>query len=107
MSDWEEDGSVVKRENYHTYDDWMVTICIPDYELSTGISRSVLPNEVPMKDAVYNLRHSAMFIEAVHTKDEELLKLSLRDRLHQPYRTKLVPGLTQIMDDLKHMLMVF
>lgn len=101
LSDWEEDGSVVARK-LPWPDDWMVTICIPDYELSTGISRSVLPENIPMKDAVYNLRHCGMFVEAVHTKDKELLKLSLKDRLHQPYRTKLVPGLTQIMNGLKH-----
>ncbi len=101
LSDWEEDGSVTARK-LPWPDDWMVTICIPDYELSTGISRSVLPENVPMKDAVYNLRHCGMFVEAIHTKDEELLKLSLKDRLHQPYRTKLVPGLTQIMNELKH-----
>ena len=101
LSDWEEDGSVVSKK-LPWPEDWLVTICIPDYELSTGISRSVLPKEVPMKDAVYNLRHSAMFIQAVHTRDEELLKLSLKDRLHQPYRTKLVPGMNQIMENLKH-----
>ncbi len=101
LSNWEDDGSVVTRK-LPWDENWMVTICIPDYELSTGISRSVLPDEVPMKDAVYNLRHAAMFVEACHTHDEELLKLSLKDRLHQPYRTKLVPGLVQIMDDLKH-----
>ena len=55
-----------------------------------------------MKDAVYNLRHSAMFVQAVHTKDRELMKLSLKDKLHQPYRMKLVPGLSQIMNELKH-----
>ncbi len=101
LSNWEDDGSVVTRK-LPWPENWFVTICIPDYELSTGISRSVLPENVPMKDAVYNLRHCGMFVEAVHTKDEELLKLSLKDRLHQPYRTKLVPGLVQIMDDLKH-----
>ena len=101
LSDWEEDGSVVSKK-LPWPEDWLVTICIPDYELSTGISRSVLPKEVPMKDAVYNLRHSAMFIQAVHTRDKELLKLSLKDRLHQPYRTKLVPGMNQIMENLKH-----
>ena len=101
LSDWEDDGSVVSKK-LPWPEDWLITICIPDFELSTGISRSVLPAEVPMKDAVYNLRHSAMFIQAVHTKDEELLKLSLKDKLHQPYRTKLVPGLSQIMENLKH-----
>lgn len=101
LSDWEEDGSVVSKK-LPWPEDWLVTICIPDYELSTGISRSVLPKEVPMKDAVYNLRHSAMFVQAVHTHDEKLLKLSLKDKLHQPYRTKLVPGMNRIMENLKH-----
>ncbi len=101
LSDWEVDGSVVSKK-LPWPEDWLVTICIPDYELSTGISRSVLPADVPMKDAVYNLRHSAMFVQAVHTHDKELLKLALKDRLHQPYRTKLVPGMQQIMDNLKH-----
>ncbi len=101
LSDWEADGSVVSKK-LPWPDDWYITICIPDYELSTGISRSVLPADVPMKDAVYNLRHSAMFVQAVHTHDEELLKLALKDKLHQPYRTKLVPGMQQIMENLKH-----
>lgn len=101
LSNWEEDSSVITRK-LPWPEDWKVTICIPDYELSTGISRSVLPENVPMKDAVFNLRHAAMFVEAVHTHDENLLKKALRDKLHQPYRTKLVPGLNQIMENLKH-----
>lgn len=101
LSDWEGDGSVVANK-LPWPDDWVITICIPDYELSTEISRSVLPKEVSMKDAIYNLRHSAMFVQAVYEKNEELMKLSLKDKLHQPYRMKLVPGLSQIMNDLKH-----
>ena len=34
--------------------------------------------------------------------DEELLKLALKDKLHQPYREKLVPGLNEITNNLKH-----
>ena len=55
-----------------------------------------------MKDAVYNAQRMAMFVEAVNTKDAELMKLALRDKLHQPYRMKLVPGLEKIMQNLKH-----
>jgi len=43
-----------------------------------------------------------MLMEAIHTHDEELLKLALHDKIHQPYRTKLVPGLNDIMERLKH-----
>ena len=75
---------------------------MPDYELATDISRSVLPKEVPMIDAVFNAKRMGMFVHAVHTKDVELMKLALKDRLHQPYRTKLVPGLEKIIANLKH-----
>ena len=57
---------------------------------------------VPMKDAIFNAKRLAMFVEAVHTHDSELMKLALQDRLHQPYRMKLVPGLDKIIDNLRH-----
>ncbi len=101
MASWEEDGSVIYRK-LPWNDEWKLMVCIPDYELNTEISRSVLPKEVPLTDAVYNLKRSAMFVEALYTKDEELLKMSLKDKIHQPYRQKLVPGMTEIMDNLKH-----
>ncbi|MBQ8848107.1 MAG: homoserine kinase [Candidatus Gastranaerophilales bacterium] len=101
LSSWEEDGSVIYRK-LPWNDEWKLMVCVPDYELNTEISRSVLPKEVPMKDAIFNLKRSAMFVDALYNKDEELLKLSLKDKLHQPYREKLVPGLAEIMNNLKH-----
>ena len=101
LSSWEDDGSVVFSQ-LPWCNDWKITICIPDYELATDISRSVLPESVQLKDAIFNLRRTAMFTSALYTKDRELLKLSLKDRLHQPYRTKLVPGLNSIIKNLKH-----
>ena len=101
ISSQEEDGSVVYRK-LEWPDDWAVTVCVPDFELSTDIARSVLPKEVPMKDAIFNAKRLAMFVQAVHTKDSELMKLALQDRLHQPYRMKLVPGLDKIIENLRH-----
>ena len=43
-----------------------------------------------------------MFIEALHTKDDKLMKLALQDKLHQPYREKLVPGLKEISEKIKN-----
>lgn len=101
ISSKEDDGSIVYRK-LDWPDEWVITVCVPEFELATDISRSVLPTEVPMKDAVYNAQRTAMFVEAVHTKDAELMKLALKDKLHQPYRMKLVPGLEKIMNNLKH-----
>lgn len=101
VSSLEEDGSVVySKMNWPK--DWNITVCIPDYELSTDIARSVLPSEVPIRDAIYNLKHTAMLVQAVNTHDEKLMKVALNDRLHQQYREKLIPGLKEIKEALKH-----
>ncbi len=101
ISSQEDDGSVVYRK-LEWPSEWAVTVCVPDFELATDIARSVLPAEVPMKDAIFNAQRLAMFVQAVNTKDSELMKLALHDKLHQPYRMKLIPGLDKIIDNLKH-----
>lgn len=101
LSSQEDDGRIIYTK-LDWPDEWDITVCVPDYELSTDISRSVLPAEVPMSDAVFNAKRMGMFVQAVNTKDSELMKLALQDRLHQPYRMKLVPGLDKIIENLKH-----
>ena len=101
LASQEDDGSVLYRK-LDWPDEWQITVCIPDYELATDIARSVLPKEVPMHDAIFNAQRLAMFVQAVNTKDTELMKAALHDKLHQPYRMKLVPGLEKIMENLKH-----
>ena len=101
MSSWEEDGSIIYRK-LPWNDEWKLMVCIPDLELKTEISRSVLPKEVPLADAVFNLKRSALLVDALYSKDEELLKAALKDKLHQQYREKLVPGLSEVINGLKH-----
>lgn len=101
FSSMENDGSIVYRK-LDWPKDWKLTVCVPDFELSTSISRSVIPKEIPLADAVYNLKHSAMLIHAINSHDEELMKLALNDKIHQPYRMKLVPGMVDILEAFKH-----
>ena len=101
LTSLEDDGRVVYRK-LEWPEEWSITVCVPDYELLTDISRSVLPKEVAREDAVFNAKRLAMFVHAVNTKDDELMRLALQDRLHQPYRMKLVPGLDSIIENLKH-----
>ena len=97
----DDDGSIVYRK-LPWPEDWGLTLCVPENELATEISRSVLPAEVPLQDAVYNAQRMAMFVQALYTADENLMKSALKDKLHQPYRMKLVPGLEKLMQNLKH-----
>lgn len=101
LSSLENDGSIVYRKLAWP-EEWAITVCIPDVELATEISRSVLPKDVSMEDAVFNLKRMGMFVKAVYDHDSELMKLALTDRLHQPYREKLVPGLKEINEAFKH-----
>ncbi len=101
LASQEDDGSIVYRK-LNWPNEWDITVCIPDFELSTNIARSVLPENVPLQHAIYNSKHLAMLIDAVNTKDEKLMKVALHDKLHQPYREKLVPGMKEIMEAFKH-----
>ena len=101
LSSQEDDGTISYCK-LEWPEEWDITVCIPDFQLATDIARSVLPTEVPMQDAIFNAKHLAMLIQAVNTKDEKLMKLALKDRLHQPYRDKLVPGMKEIMESFTH-----
>lgn len=99
ISSAEDDGSIIYKK-IEWPEDWKIAVCMPDYELATQISRSVLPENVTMKDAVFNLKRSAMFIDALHTQDSELMRYALKDKLHHPYRSRLIPGFMEIKEDL-------
>ena len=101
LASQEDDGSIVYRK-LDWPNDWDITVCIPDFELSTNIARSVLPDSIPRADAIFNAKHLAMLIDAVNTKDAKLMKVALQDKIHQPYREKLVPGMKEIMNAFKH-----
>ena len=76
-------------------------VAVPDFELSTRLARKVLPRNVAMKDAIFNVSRASMMIAALLEGREDLLPLALNDALHQPYRKKLVPGMSEVFDAAK------
>lgn len=71
-------------------------VAVPDFELSTRLARKVLPKNVPMRDAVFNISRASMLISALVEGREDLLPLAFDDAIHQPYRKKLVPGMSEV-----------
>lgn len=63
---------------------------IPDFTLSTEKSREVLPKSVGFKDAVFNISGVSLLISSLYNGEKEILKYACDDRLHQPYRAKLI-----------------
>jgi homoserine kinase len=73
-------------------------LAIPDHEVKTRDARRVLPQTVSHADAVFNLSRSSLVVAALVGGDFDLLTEAMRDRLHQPYRAPLVPGMQQAID---------
>ncbi|MCR2044179.1 homoserine kinase [Anaerosalibacter massiliensis] len=71
---------------------------IPDFTLSTTKSREVLPSTFNNKDAIYNIGRVSLLLSALSNGRFDLLKISLRDKVHQPYRKKLIPKVDEILN---------
>lgn len=76
--------------------DLQVVVAIPNFSLSTKAARGVLPQTVDFADAIHNVSRSSMLVAAIATGKLEMLSLAMADRLHQPYRTPLIPGFDDV-----------
>lgn len=74
-----------------------VVAVTPSRSLNTKASRAALPATVSLPDAVHNLQRSALFVAAIQSRRYEMLRDAMQDRLHQPFRKSLVPGLEEIL----------
>jgi len=66
---------------------------VPDRELATSEAREVLPETVAREDAVFNIQRAIWLVRAMAEGRVEDLGGTFADRLHQPYRVKLLPFL--------------
>ncbi len=69
----------------------MALIAIPGNALSTSTARGLLPDEVPMADAIFNLSRSALLVHALERAPELLLEAT-GDRIHQDRRRQAYPA---------------
>jgi homoserine kinase len=76
---------------------WRAIVVLPDKPLSTAASRSVLPANYARADVVANLQRVAVLTAAFATGRGELIAEAMRDRMHQPYRSKVCPLLPRLL----------
>lgn len=74
---------------------------IPNFELKTEVARGALPSEVSHKDAVFNLSRSALLTASLVEGDLHNIEVAIDDRLHQPYRFKIIEDGIKIADKIK------
>ena len=85
--------SGTKTLTFPSPDKLQLVVAVPDFTLSTKISRRVLPRTVFMKDAVFNISRTALLVGALARGELSYLAYALEDKIHQPYRQKLIPGM--------------
>ena len=88
---------IVPPQNLHC------TVIIPDYPLATQKAREVLPKQVSMQDAIFNISRVALLVNALYTGKLEELTFAMEDRLHQPYRMPLILGMEEIIPKAKEL----
>ncbi len=78
----------------------VAVVAMPEVPLTSGkktkAARGVLPEEIKMADAVFNLSRATLLVAALMTGKLDLLSAATKDRWHQPYREHMVPGLRAV-----------
>ena len=90
------DGEKVTYSKMALGDEINLAVIYPDSKLATGKSRTSLPYKVSHRDAAFNAAHAALFVSAIAGKKYHLLSEAMKDKLHQPYRKKMVPYMDEI-----------
>jgi homoserine kinase len=71
-------------------------VVIPNKQMNTSKTRTLLPRSYSKENAVYNLSHSSLTVGAFFNEDWEMLKLAAQDRFHQKARMKTLPELFSV-----------
>lgn len=74
-----------------------ISVVVPDFVLPTVEARQVLPSSYTKAEAIFNVQRSALLIAALCTGERSVFPTALEDRMHQPFRENLVPGLRDIL----------
>ena len=79
------------------HEKYCVGVVVPDFALPTKQARAVLPTGYSKQDVIFNVQRASLLVAALATGVTAAFPAALEDRLHQPYRAGLVPGLEEIL----------
>ena len=91
-------GGSVRAVRVELPESYGVAVVVPDFVLPTAESRNILPQWYSKNDAVFNVQRSALLVAALATGTTSAFPAAFEDRLHQPYRYALVPGLEEMVN---------
>jgi homoserine kinase len=72
------------------------TVVHPQIEIKTSDSRAVLPEDVPLKNAIRQWANVGALVHALHQNDPDLFALALHDYVVEPFRSRLIPQFDEV-----------
>jgi homoserine kinase len=81
---------------------WRAIVVFPAAPLPTSQARAVLPESYSRADVVANIQSVAMLGLAFAQGRGDLLRIAMKDRIHQPYRAALCPMLPRLLPLVGH-----
>jgi len=82
--------------------DLVLCLAVPKLSVpakKTQVSRSVLPKQIKLSDAVQNLSNAAAIVAGFMKKDTSLIGSSIKDIIVEPARQHLIPGFSQVKEN--------
>ena len=92
------EGGLPRCLRYGVSDNLRFVTIIPPYEVHTSEARKVVPQGVPLSDAVWQMGRIAGMTRGLETGDLSLIADANDDRLQEPYRRALIPDYDAIRD---------
>ncbi|CAH1201015.1 MULTISPECIES: homoserine kinase [Paenibacillus] len=92
------DGTRVEHIRIEPHQDLQALVVVPDFQLSTSKARDVVPDQFSKGDLVYNVSRSSLLVAALAGGRLDMIHAAMKDRVHQPYRASLVPGMAEILE---------
>ncbi|MCP5114338.1 MAG: homoserine kinase, partial [bacterium] len=74
-----------------------IAVVVPDFVLPTEKARAALPDCYSREEAVFNIQRASLLMAALAMGVTTAFPTALDDRIHQPHRAALVPGLEDIL----------
>ena len=77
--------------------EWRALVVLPSEPLATVKARAVLPGSYSRADAVANIQSVSLLGLAFAQGRGDLLRIAMKDRIHQPYRASICPLLPRLL----------
>lgn len=91
----EREGKIIYKK-YDLDEELGFVAFVPPYRLSTAEARKVIPDSIKKEAAIENTVNTAMILLSLMEKDYKDLKHFMKDNIHEPYRSALIPDYEKV-----------